>query len=999
METPYLDRYGSVDALKRGLATCKGHLTRTFETVERDIEVAKNTTPSSDRARRLMELRITMMARFEPVEAILMELGDVEPKNAGAYEDALGSFNTRVCELRGRVEIEVDRQETASAGPTPDPTAPPRTGSSQTTYKPDQSLKPYTLTMDHRPLELRKWQKLFRSYYSSSKFAAAPIDVQQAQFESCLDSTLGERVSAKAQRDTPVFGDNDSMMSFLEEIFLDIYPLYVRRIHYFQAECKPGQSFFDFANHIDRLGNEAELDKMSKDDHDVMRYLSAKGVDPKLLRKLMASELGTKADVMRIARNYGRQNANLACKEGKSVNNISSNVQRQRGSCNSSRAHGKGRNQLSNSQGRSTSPQSCDRCGHRGCRRNECKGKNATCTNCGKRGHLAKVCRGQSLQRGHSESRGRSKTHDQQRHRTSLVFAHKISANGKAHYIKAADPTPRVKLTFASSKSGTFIFNAMPDTGATCSIMAMDVAQRHGILINQRVSLSLTAANGTPMPCEGTAKVTVTNCGTEVSINFVMTSGISNDILIGWRDLIALQVIPKSFPAKMTCSKLCCQTIRGSISSATNISINLEEEIFNQFPIVFNSTSLPVMSGKPMHIELTEHSRPTRVLTARQVPLHLQTAAAIELKQALDSGIIVPVTEPTDWISPAFFVPKADGRARLVTDFTGLNRFVRRPVHPFPSSADILKGIEARSKVFAKLDARSGYFQIPLDYESSLLTTFLLPSGRYRYTRAPMGLSASSDEFCFRSDEALRGLPGVLKIVDDVLIQAADEPELRERLITVLEACKSHGITLSRDKAAIGEEFKFAGFIVSASGCRPDPAKLKAITAFPRPKDTTGVRSFLGLAAQLGHFIPDLAHVTDPLRQLLRKGVAFTWLPDHEKSFEETKQILTSTPLVTHHFDPAKPAKLLTDASRINGLGFALMQGDNLVQCGSRSLSPAETRYAVIELECLAIGWAVCACRHYLLCSHFEVITDHRLLVGSFSKPLSDIDNPRIMRL
>ena len=82
--------------------------------------------------------------------------------------------------------------------------------------------------------------------------------------------------------------------------------------------------------------------------------------------------------------------------------------------------------------------------------------------------------------------------------------------------------------------------------------------------------------------------------------------------------------------------------------------------------------------------------------------------------------------------------------------------------------------IPSDAKVFAKMDAVNGYFQIELDEESSRKTTFLLPSGRYRYLRIPQGLNASSDEWCRRSDAILDGLPWAKKIVDDVLVWAND---------------------------------------------------------------------------------------------------------------------------------------------------------------------------------------------------------------------------------
>merc|ERR1712228_417769 len=99
------------------------------------------------------------------------------------------------------------------------------------------------------------------------------------------------------------------------------------------------------------------------------------------------------------------------------------------------------------------------------------------------------------------------------------------------------------------------------------------------------------------------------------------------------------------------------------------------------------------------------------------------------------------------------------------------------------------KNLDSKSRVFCKLDAVLGYYQIPLDEESKKLFTFLLASGRYRYLRAPMGCSASSDEWCKRSDEALSGIAGVHKLVDDILIEGTDYDQLFARMEEVLQRC------------------------------------------------------------------------------------------------------------------------------------------------------------------------------------------------------------------
>ena len=158
------------------------------------------------------------------------------------------------------------------------------------------------------------------------------------------------------------------------------------------------------------------------------------------------------------------------------------------------------------------------------------------------------------------------------------------------------------------------------------------------------------------------------------------------------------------------------------------------------------------MCAQEMKIHMKSGATPYRVSAPRPIPLRFQEPANAEIAKYIASGIITPCDDPTDWCSPAFFVPKGDGkRVRLVTDYTKLNRFVVRPVHPFPSVSDIIQSIPSSAACFAKLDATHGYFQIPLSEEASRLTTFILPSGRYRYLRAPMGLSSSSDEWCRHS--------------------------------------------------------------------------------------------------------------------------------------------------------------------------------------------------------------------------------------------------------
>ena len=109
--------------------------------------------------------------------------------------------------------------------------------------------------------------------------------------------------------------------------------------------------------------------------------------------------------------------------------------------------------------------------------------------------------------------------------------------------------------------------------------------------------------------------------------------------------------------------------------------------------------------------------------------------------------------------------------------------------------------------------------------------------------------------------------------------------------------------------------------------------------------------------------------------------------------------------MMLYHYDPNLRTELLTDASRLKGLGFALTQMDKsgklrLVAASSRSLTTAESNYAVCELEALAIQWAIKKCHHYLCGGpRFKVLTDHRPLVGIFRKHMDDVENTRLQRI
>ena len=433
----------------------------------------------------------------------------------------------------------------------------------------------------------------------------------------------------------------------------------------------------------------------------------------------------------------------------------------------------------------------------------------------------------------------------------------------------------------------------------------------------------------------------------------------------------------------------------------------IRQKLIEEFPDVLQD-ELP---DKPMKVPLVEiklkdgPTRPIQVTRARPVEIHFQEKAYDLIKKLVKKNIIQEVSVPTKWVSPAKFVPKANGvDVRLTTNFQQLNKFIERPIHPFLSAQDTIRQISPDARVFGTLDAVMGYFQLALAEESSMLTTFLTPYGKYKYNRSPMGCNASQDWWNKVSDELIKDYQAwSAKIVDDIMCWARNLEELADRMRKILLKCREMGITISLKKLQVGEEVTFAGYLISADGIKPDPAKVQALGEFPTPTDVTSLRAYIGLANQLGAFIPDLSQCLVKMRTLLMKKNTFQWTPEINQEFIRSKKILTSDAMVKP-FDPNLPTGLLTDASRLHGLGYILLQWEDkktrIVQCGSFALTPAQKNYATIELEFLAIVRALQKCAFYLHgMKTFKVITDHKPLVGIMNKEMADLHNNRLARL
>nr|KAI8738399.1 hypothetical protein BgiMline_025302 [Biomphalaria glabrata] len=414
-----------------------------------------------------------------------------------------------------------------------------------------------------------------------------------------------------------------------------------------------------------------------------------------------------------------------------------------------------------------------------------------------------------------------------------------------------------------------------------------------------------------------------------------------------------------------------------------------------------------VLSDKPGRTTLERFSmkllspEPIRV---RAYPLPHAKAGIVEqeVEELLKAGIIAPSVSPYN--APVVLVRKQDGSHRMCIDFRRLNAVAEFQAEPLPDPATIFAKL-SDAKYFSKFDLSRGYYQIEVDQSCRPMLAFSTPQGHYEFQTVPFGLNNSSSVFTRMMRKLLAPInhPGIQNFIDDILVATETWPEHVRLISSLLNRLRETGLTARPTKCLIGyNRLKFLGHTIQLNQLLPDEEKVAQLLAAPRPIDKSGVRSFLGMCGYYQKFIPHYNSVAAPLSDLTKKSQPdkVIWSRECEDAFQTLKRCLTSSPVLKLP-NLSRNFVLRTDASG-SGLGAVLMQtaeetGDTLfpVAYASRKLSQAESNYAAIELECLALVWAIEKFQAYLYGKHFILQTDHKpLSYLSSSKHL----NARLMR-
>ena len=217
-------------------------------------------------------------------------------------------------------------------------------------------------------------------------------------------------------------------------------------------------------------------------------------------------------------------------------------------------------------------------------------------------------------------------------------------------------------------------------------------------------------------------------------------------------------------------------------------------------------------------------------------------------------------------------------------------------------------------------------------------------------------------------------------------------------LTNLLETARKSNIHLNYDKLAYKKtEVEFFGETYTTDGCKPAQSKVTAIVEMPLPTGKKQVQSFIGMVNYLSKFSARLSELAEPIRELCKDKVPFNRGLEHQAAFKQMKHEIVRAPILAYYNPKKTKTVLQTDAS-IKGLRACLLQDQKPVYFASKALTETQRGYVAIEIESLAVAWAMEKFHHFLYASHFILETDQKPLEAILFKSLNQA-TPRLQRI
>ncbi|GJR97939.1 putative reverse transcriptase domain-containing protein [Tanacetum coccineum] len=291
--------------------------------------------------------------------------------------------------------------------------------------------------------------------------------------------------------------------------------------------------------------------------------------------------------------------------------------------------------------------------------------------------------------------------------------------------------------------------------------------------------------------------------------------------------------------------------------------------------------------------------------------------------------------------------PTQPGWVQPCIDYRELNKLTVKNRYPLPRIDNLFDQLQG-SRVYSKIDLRSGYHQLRVHEEDISKTTFRTHYGYYEFQVMPFGLTNAPAVFMDLMNRVCKPYLDrfMLVLIDDIFIYSKSIKEHEGHLKLILNLLKKQELYAKFSKCEFWlSKVQFLGHMIDSEGIHVDPAKIEAIKDWALPKTPTKICQFLEKA---------------------------------EAAFQLLKQKLCSAQILAL-LEGSENFMVYCDAS-YKGLGAALMQREKVIAYASRQLKVHEKNYTTHDLELGAVVFALKMWRHYLYGTKCVVFTDHKSL-------------------
>ena len=582
----------------------------------------------------------------------------------------------------------------------------------------------------------------------------------------------------------------------------------------------------------------------------------------------------------------------------------------------------------------------CFFCGYGRHPRSKCPAREATCKRCNKTGHFAKVCRSAK------DRKPLNALSSDDPHNLATTLSASASNNLKKALITVTINNVNLK--------------ALVDTGSTDSYIDASIVRKYRWkIIPSSLSINMASTSLT--------KKTQGHC------------------------VLPLTFKDRHYFQKLSLlSDLCADIILGHdfLSRHSEVSFPFDG---GEDPIKILGVAAANVEAPSLFKNLSADCKPIAVKSYRLS--NLERFVESEIKKLLHEDIIEPSKSP--WRAQVIVTSDDRHKRRMVVDYSQtINKYTLLDAYPLPRLDKMAESISKYS-FYSTFDLKSAYHQIPLKEEDKEYTAFEACGNLYHFKRVPFGVTNGVAVFQRSIDNILKKekVPAAFAYIDNVTICGETKDELETNVDLFLKAAKLHGLTFNHSKSVLGvQEIDVTGYRISKGEIRPDPSRLEPLRQLEPPHCLKAQKRACGM---FSYYSPWIANFSDKIL-ILSENNTFPLPPHVLLAFNNLKSELETSVLVT--VNPNLPLTVESDASDV-AISATLNQGGRPVAFFSRTLTASERRHSSVEKEAYAIVEAIRKWRHFLVNTHFRLITDQKSVSFIYdNRQKGKIKNDKIQR-